>query len=222
MLLMGLREQVLQTSLRLLEDGVIHGSQGNVSAIDRERGLVAITPSSIPYTELSPEDICVVDEDRKVREGKRKPTSEIALHLAFYKRRADVGAVVHTHPPYATAFGVIGSEPLPIVLVEAAMWLGGPVPVAPYARPGSDRVAEVTAEKTGSGPGAIMAHHGLVTVGPNLDFAYERTIAVESGARLVVLARSMGKEVLSLDEEEVASLHRMLLAMYSQPRETTA
>jgi|YNPMSStandDraft_2_1061718.scaffolds.fasta_scaffold49370_1 L-ribulose-5-phosphate 4-epimerase len=214
MLLEELRRHVLQVGLRMVEDGVARGSQGNVSAIDSETGLIVITPSAIPYGKLQAEDICVVDREGKIVESKWKPTSEIALHLIFYQQRSDVKAVVHSHAPYSTVFGVI-YEPIPLVLAETAMILNAPVPVAPYARPGTKEVAQVTFESMlPDKVAAVMAHHGLVTVGPNLEAAYESTIAVETTARIVMMAYSMGGTIHALDLQECRELRQIYLASY--------
>lgn len=214
MLLENLRCHVLDVALRMIKDGVVHGSQGNVSALDSESQLVAITPSAIPYTTLKPEDICVIDKQGNIIESKWKPTSEKALHLIFYNYRSDVRAVVHSHAPYSTVFGVI-HEPIPMVLNESAMNLNGDVPVAPYARPGTSEVAEVTFKTMLPDKlAAVMAHHGLVTVGPDLEAAYNSTIAVEMTARTVIMARSIGGRVYSIDPEECLTLREMYLAQY--------
>ncbi len=214
MLLKELREQVLEIGMRMLEDGVAHGAQGNVSAFDPESGLVAITPSALPYNVLKPEDICVVDLDRKIVESKWRPTSEIALHMIFYKNRPGVNAVVHSHAPYCTVFSVT-NESVPMILNEAAMNLNGPIPVARYGRPGSEEVAEITFEAMQpDNVAGIMAHHGLVTVGPNLSVAYDSTLAAEMTARIVIMARSMGKEVITMDPQECAILRDVYLTKY--------
>lgn len=204
MLLQTLREQIVQIGLRMVEDGLAHGAQGNISALDVETGLIAITPSAYPYYLRKAEDICVIDLQRNLVEGKWKPTSEIALHTIFYQKRKDVCAVVHSHAPNSTVFGVI-NEQIPAVLTEAAFYLTGSVPVAPYACPGSDEVAEVTYAAIGeSGSAAVMAHHGLLTVGDNLEHAYETTLAAEMTARIVIMARSMGAKEIPLDPVEGA------------------
>lgn len=214
MLLQHLREQVIETCLKMLQDGVAFGTQGNVSAFDRESGLVAISPSALAYQTMKPEDICVVDLAGKPVESKWKPTSELFLHLIFYNKRTDVQAVVHTHALYCTTFSAI-NEPVPMILNEAAMNLTGPIPIAPYERPGSKELAEVSLKAMGPGGIAvIMAHHGLVTVGADLPAAYESTLAAEMTAHTVILARSMGKEVISMDLAECAHLREVYLATY--------
>jgi L-ribulose-5-phosphate 4-epimerase len=201
------RTKILEISNKLIAAGLIHDGQGNLSICDRERNLIAITPSAVPYDQRKAEDICVVNLEGNLVEGKWKPTTEILLHLTFYRERKDVNAVVHTHAPKATVFGVIGTQPMPMILNEAAMALGGPVPIAPYARPGTEKLAELTQKSTAEGYAAIMAHHGLITVGADLDLAYFATIAVETSATSIILARSMGNEPIALKDEEVKKLH---------------
>jgi L-ribulose-5-phosphate 4-epimerase len=213
MLLKNLREDVLETALRMLADGIAHTSQGNVSALDRDSGLIAITPSAIPYTEMKVEDVCVIDRARRVVEGRWKPTSEIALHMIFYERREDVAAVVHSHAPYCTVFAVTG-QALPSVLTEAAACLGGEVPLAPYCSPGSEELARAVYDTCGAGPAALMAHHGLVAAGGNLAQAYDATLAAETTARVVIMARSMGLKEISLDPLENVVMRSIYLLHY--------
>ncbi|WP_299028915.1 class II aldolase/adducin family protein [uncultured Thermanaerothrix sp.] len=214
MILRDLREQIVEIGNRMVVNGLAHGGQGNISAIDVDSRLIAITPSAVPYHLRTPEDIVVIDLNRKIIEGKWQPTSEIALHMQFYHTRPDVRAVIHTHAPYASVFGII-YEPIPMVLIESATLLSGPVPVAPYARPGTEEVAEVTQKAMGkTGVACVMANHGLVTVGPNLEQAYSTTLAAETSARLVILARAMGAQVKTLDEAECIALREAYLSRY--------
>lgn len=208
------RKMILEISLKLIAAGLIHDGHGNFSIYDRETDLVAITPSAVPYDQRDVEDICIVDLDGNLVEGKWKSTWETNLHLIYYRERDDVNAVVHTHAPKATVFGVIGNEPMPMILNEAAMGTGGAVPIAPYARPGTDELAEVTFKATGEGFAAIMAHHGLITVGKNIDYAYIATTAVESTADTLIMARSMGCETIAFSDEEVKILREMFMEGY--------
>ena len=208
------RKKILEISGKLLAAGLIHDGQGNISIYNRKNDLIAITPSALPYDQRKVEDICVVDLDGNLLEGKWKSTSEIKLHLVYYRERVDVNAVVHTHAPKATVFGVIESDPMPMILNESAMGIGGPVPIAPYARPGTEELAEVTFNATGDGHAVILAHHGLITVGTSIDQAYIATISVESSASTIIMARSMGCEVVSINEEEVKTLHKIFKEDY--------
>jgi len=213
MLLAEYRQEVLEKAKQMVIDGLAYGAGGNISAQDPETGLIAITPSAVEYVRMSAEDIVVIDEHGKVIEGKWKPTSETPMHTIFYREREDVHAVVHTHAPYASVFAII-DEPVPMVVTEAALCVGGPVQVAPYTRPGTDELAHVVLETMGSGVSVLLGQHGMITVGHNLSEAYAATIATEVSARLTIFARSMGATPLALDLEEVAQLRELYLKHY--------
>ena len=205
------REKIIEIGQKLLAEGVVHDGQGNISIYNRESGLAAITPSAVPYSRRTWEDICVVDLDGNLVEGKWKTTSETSMHLIYYKKRSDVNAVVHTHALKSTVFGVIGIEPMPMILNEASMGLGGSVPIAPYARPGTDELAEVTFNAVGEGYAAIMAHHGLITVGDTIEHAFFGTLAAEATAEVLIMAKSMGVEAKTMDDSEVKALREIFM-----------
>lgn len=205
------REKIVATGKKLLADGVIHDGQGNFSVFNRESGLVAITPSAVPYNERTPEDICVLDLDGNMVEGKWKSTSETFLHLIYYQKRTDVNAVIHTHALKSTVFGIIGNKPMPMVLNEASMGLGGSVPIAPYARPGTKELAEVTFNAVGDGFAAIMAHHGLITMGDTIEHAYFGTLAAEATAEVLIMAHSMCAKATVMSDEEVKILRGIFM-----------
>ncbi len=213
MLLPELRANVLTTARKMVADGLAYGAQGNVSARDPDSGLIGVTPSAIQYDQMTAEDVVIINTHGQIVEGRWKPTSETPLHTIFYRERSDVGAVVHTHAPYATTFAIVG-EPIPMVLAEAALCIGGPVPVAPYRRPSTQELAQVMLETVGQGVSALLAHHGLITVGPNLELAYAATIAAEISARLVIMARSINAHPIELDADEVTALRQMYLHYY--------
>jgi L-fuculose-phosphate aldolase len=205
--------EVYNLARQLVPDGLAHGAQGNISACDRASGLVAVTPSAIPYRVMKPEDIVVTDFFGKVIKGKWTPTTEIQMHTIFFRERADVHAVVHTHAPYASVF-CITHEQIPPVLTEAASCLTGPVPVAPYRAPGSKELAEIVLQTIGSGVAVLLAQHGLLTVGATLAEAYDSTLAAENTARLVIWARSMGSQVVTLDPDVQAQVRQSYTTCY--------
>lgn len=214
MALTDLKSAVLNTSRSMVQEGIAYGSQGNVSALDRETGLILITPSAIPYDEMRIDDIVTIDKSGKVIEGNRKPTGEVPLHLIFYNKRPDVGAVVHCHAPYASVFAGL-DETIPIILTEAAAYLSGPVPVAPYCTPGTVDLAEIALRTMGDeGVAVLLSHHGLITVGLNLGHAFDATRAVEEMARLVVRTRSMNMKPVELDPEEARYMRNYYLKKY--------
>jgi L-ribulose-5-phosphate 4-epimerase len=213
MLLEELRTVVLATARQMVIDHVAHGSQGNISALDPSSGLIAITPTAILYDQMEVEDVAVIDPYGKLVEGRWKPTSEVPMHTIFYRERVGVNAVVHSHAPYASVFAIT-SQPIPIVLIESALSLGSPVPVAPYCRPGTEELARIVLETIGDGCGVILAQHGLLTTGVTLAQAYESTLAAESTARLVIMARSMHLEPTVIDPAEAALMREMYLHKY--------
>jgi L-ribulose-5-phosphate 4-epimerase len=217
MKLSNLRQQVLETALQMIHDGLAFGAGGNISARDPETGLIAITPSAIEYTRMSPEDIVVIDELGNKVEGQWKPTSETPMHTIFYREHDDVGAVVHTHAPYASVFA-ISSQPIPMVVTESALCIGGEVQVAPYVRPGTEALAQQVLETMGMGVSVLLAQHGMIAVGPDLHAAYATTIATEVSARLTLLARSAGMVPITIDQTEVSELRQLYLEHYHPTR----
>lgn len=208
-----LREEVLEKAKQMVIDGLAYESGGNISAIDAEKGLIAITPSAIEYRKMRVEDITVIDKQGNVVDGRYKPTSETPLHTIFYRERMDVGAVVHTHAPYASAFAVI-DEPVPMLVTEAALCIGGPVKVAPYRRPGTEELSKIALEVMGDGVAVLLGQHGLITVGPNLRDAYSTTLATEISARLAITARAIGVAPTHLAPDEVSILRELRLRHY--------
>ncbi len=213
MLLKALRQHVLDRAQQMIKDGLAFGAGGNLSALDRESGLIAITPSAIEYEKMRVEDIVIIDLTGKVVDGRWKQTSESPMHTIFYREREDVGGVVHTHAPYASVFAIVG-ESIPMVVTEAALCIGAPVPVASYRRPGTDELARIVIDVMGSGVAVLMGQHGMITVGSDLDEAYSTTIAAEVSARFTILARSMGKRPKALDMTEVGVLRQLHIEHY--------
>ena len=187
MMLRALREQVASHSRQLAAAGLVLGTAGNVSA--RQGDLIAITPTGARLADLRAEQVTVVDPDGTPVDGTLAPTSELDLHLGVY-RRYRAGAVVHTHAPMATAMSLVLDE-LPCVhyqLVE----LGGTVPVAPYRTFGTPELAEVVLDALEDGTAALMANHGGITHGPDLESALHRTLLLEWGCELYWRASSLG------------------------------
>jgi ribulose-5-phosphate 4-epimerase/fuculose-1-phosphate aldolase len=208
-----LKREVLATAQRMVEDGIAHGAQGNISARDDETGLLAITPSAIPYCDMTDEDISIIDTNGELVEGPWKPTSEMPMHTLFYRRRDDVAAVVHSHAPYASVFAITG-EAIPVVLIESAACIGHPVQVAPYRTPGTEELGRICLETLGDGCVVLLANHGLLSIGTTLDQAYGATIAAETTARLVIMAQSMGSKPNTIPDEVVKAMRKAYLGGY--------
>jgi L-fuculose-phosphate aldolase len=197
-----LQREAVVAAGRLLEDlGLLSQTAGNISVrLDGER--LAITPSSMPYGEIEPDDVVVADLDGRVLEGERRPSSELPFHAAVYRGRPDLGGVVHTHSPYATTLAVLGT-PLPAIHYAIASLEVHEVPVVPYATPGSDELARhVEAAFAGGTRAALLANHGALTAGPTLASAVNGTQTLELLAALYHRAVSIGTPVV-LPREEI-------------------
>lgn len=190
-MLVELRRAVLDATLRAVAAGLLPGTAGNLSARDAETGLVVITPSQVPYHQLAPDDLVVVDLDRRVVEGHQPPSSETPMHTAIYRAREDAAAIVHTHSPYATAFAVL-ERGIPLVIAEMSL-IGGAVPLAPFDPPGSAELGVNAARVMAGGPAVLLAKHGTLTLGPDLDRALNRSIILEDCARTYHLALQVGQ-----------------------------
>jgi L-fuculose-phosphate aldolase len=191
MRLESLRAAVTAVARRLADKGLVVGTAGNVSALDRTTGLVALTPTGVSYDIMTPADVCVVDAgDGHVVEGDLLPSSELPLHLALYQARSDIAAVVHTHSFYATLLGVLGRTPEPLHYTLAL--LGDRVQLAPYARYGTPELARLAAEGMASNGAVLLQNHGAVTVGSDLAEAEDRAALLEWLARLTLEADRFG------------------------------
>jgi L-fuculose-phosphate aldolase len=181
------RERVAAAARRVAADGHVTGTAGNVSA--RVGELVAVTPTGARLEAIGPEDVAVVDLDGEQLDGELAPTSELGLHLGVY-RRYDAGAVVHTHAPFATAVACVLDE-LPVVHYQM-LALGGAVRVAPYATFGTPELAELTLEALDGRGAALMANHGAIAYGADLDHAMQQAELLEWACQLYWRAAAIG------------------------------
>jgi len=196
------RERVAAAARRLAAAGLVAGTAGNVSerGRDSERDLIAITPTGATLGKLEPGQVAVVDRDGHQRDGDLAPTSETELHLGVY-RRYDAGAVVHTHPPIGTALSCVLEE-LPVIHYQMLL-LGGPIRVAPYATFGSPELAAVTLDALQDRAGALMANHGAITHGGDLDAAVEQSLLLEWACEVYWRAAAIGTpSALDQDQRE--------------------
>jgi L-fuculose-phosphate aldolase len=185
-----LKEQICETGRRVYAKGFAAANDGNISVRLSDREIMC-TPTMVSKGFMKPEDICKVDYDGKQLAGTRKRSSEILLHLAVYKNRPDVHAVVHCHPPHATAFAVAG-VPIPhCVLPEVEVFLGQ-VPTALYDTPGTQRFAETIVPHLKASNTIILANHGTVTFGPDLEKAYWNSEIIDAYCKILILAKQLG------------------------------
>lgn len=202
-----LREEVVDVLRRLEAAGLVTGTSGNVSVRDPGTGLVAVSPTSIPYDRMRPEDVSIVDPEGGLVEG-APPSVELPMHLAIQSGRPEAAAVVHTHSPYATALGLVLEE-IPIVLAEQAAAVGGAIPVVAYAPTGERAMGEAVLA-AGDAWAVIIRNHGPVCLGRSLSQALRCALAVEETAQVYALARPLGEPVL-LPADEIVRLNRLRL-----------
>ena len=169
-------------------------SEASGVAWDGRTGRVLLTPTALGYEAMTPDDLVLCDLAGHVLSGGRQPTSEKALHLAVLRAHPEIGAVIHSHAKRASTFAV-AREPLPCVIEEFQLYVGGDVPVADYALSGSDALGEACAKHLGARSAVLMANHGLLAIGRDLAQAYHVTALVE---------RSLGR-VAPLPEATLAA-----------------
>jgi L-fuculose-phosphate aldolase len=207
--LQALREAVADGGRRLVAARLVESTSGNLSVRDRG-GQVAISPSALAYARVTPADVVLVEPDGQVADGQRPPSSELGMHLEVYRRRPDVGAVVHTHSPWATTWAVLGRE-IPAVHYVIAS-IGHRVRVAPYATFGSGELAGLAATTLGGDNAVLLGNHGVLAVGTDLEAAFENAVRVEFLAEVYWRASQVG-EPLILPDEEIDRVRRRLAAM---------
>lgn len=198
---------------RLADAGLIAGQDGNLSVrVGEDRALV--TPAGLIKGELSPDDMVEVDlSGRRVR-GHRRPSSEIDMHLRILRRRPDVGAVVHAHPPVATGFSVAGEAFDACVLPELIFQVGW-VPLVPYGTPGTAELGAQLEPFLKEYDALLLANHGAVTMGATLADARIRMESLEHAAKIILTARLLGR-VVELDRSAVERLEELRRARRQQ------
>ncbi len=199
MLLQEQREAIVKFGRKMITSQLTTGAGGNLSIFDRASGRVSISPSGIEYFDLQPEDVVVTDLDGKVIEGQYTPSSELGFHLALYRQRPDVNAVLHTHSVYATTIACLGWE-IPAVHYLVG-FSGHKVPLAPYATFGTPELARNVATGIGDYNAVLLANHGLVAVGADLSRAFNTAEEIELVARIYYQTKSVGDPVILPGEE---------------------
>jgi L-ribulose-5-phosphate 4-epimerase len=209
-----LREELWQLHMELPKNDLVKWTGGNVSARDPETGYVLHKPSGVRYEALRPEMFVITDVGGKVIEGDLKPSSDTASHLYVYRHRPDVGGVVHTHSPYATAFAALGRA-IPVYLTAMGDEFGGPIPCGGFALIGSEAIGKVVVESIGTAPAVLLKNHGVFTIGKSAEAAVKAAVMVEDVAHTVWIALQLGVPD-EIPPDAVAKLHDRYLNVYGQ------
>jgi L-fuculose-phosphate aldolase len=189
-----LRIKIIETSKLMLKLGLTVGTGGNVSVRCSDNDRFLITPSSLPYETLKPEDIVMVDINKGTHEGRNKPSIEYQLHRSVYLARNDVRAVVHAHPPIASALAV-SRKPLPLITDACTIAFKDEVRVAEYGAPGSHELAINTVEALGNNTAVFLSNHGILCTGDDLDTALERCVILDKATLTYILSLLAGTPV---------------------------
>jgi len=198
------KAQVVQFAKLMYDKGLVNSFEGNISV--KHEGRIYITPGSVHKGMLT-EDMIVVLDIAGNYSGTFKPSSEVKIHLGAYRDRLDIGAVVHTHSVYATAFAV-ANKPLRTKAYPEMIVLCGEIPVAPYGTPGTDAVYDAVKPLLSSFDTVLLANHGVMSVGKDILEAFSKVEAAESYAKTFYIAAMLGGET-ELPAEKLAELHAM-------------
>jgi len=214
-----LKQEICDVGARLYQRGLVAGSDGNLSVRLTDEHVLC-TPSGLCKGTMQPDDLCLVDLQGDQLAGRRPRSSEVLLHLQVMKARPDVQAVVHSHPPHATAFAIVG-KPLPRAVSAEAEIVLGEVPIAPYATPGTTALAESVLPFVHQSNVCLLANHGVVTYAASLEQAWYYTEALESYCHTLHLAQQLGQP-RSLSDAQCAQLQetRERAGFAPPPRET--
>jgi L-fuculose-phosphate aldolase len=204
-------EDVLAAAKQMLRDGLVEGTAGNISGRMAD-GTVCLTPSSVAYETMTLEDLVVVDLDGNVVSGHRSPTTEKDLHLSVLRGCPEIGAVIHTHAVYATMFA-LAHEPIPAVIEEVVVYLGGDIPCCEYKGTGTRELGDEVASHLVTHGAALVANHGLVTCAATPAKALHNAALAERTAKIVWGTRAMGATIHPLPDKvntDMAGVYKFL------------
>ncbi len=199
----AIKKDIIDIGSRMYARGYVAANDGNISVRLDDSRLI-ITPTGVSKGYMRAEELVLCDMDGRSLTPDAKPSSEILLHLEVYRRRPDISAVVHAHPPFATAFGITGIPLTQAVLPEVILTLGG-IPLVEYGTPGSRRITEPLIPKLPDNDAFILRNHGALTIGKTLIDAYFRMETVEHFAYIAFISHLLGN-IQTLPTDEVAFL----------------
>ncbi len=211
---LGLREQLVAYARQMLRAGLVRGTSGNLSTRPPGTGWFLVTPTGVDYETMRLEDLVKVGLDGESMAPGLKPSVDTPVHVAVYRARADVGAVIHTHSAYAAAFSTLHRD-VPPLITEAAGYLGGAVRVIGYVPPARPDTGEQVAAGLGQDRAVLLPNHGVVAVGEDLRACYTAAVQVEESAHVAFLALQLGQPHL-VPPEEIERMHDFIHHRYGQ------
>ncbi len=186
-----LKAMIVSGGMNLFNQGLTVGTWGNLSFRDPETNLIYIKPSGMNYPDIKAEDVVVMNLDREVVEGTRKPSIEYNFHIDILKARKDINCIIHYHPVYSSVFGVI-YEDIPGISEDFVQLIGDKVINCDYALPGTMELAKNVVKGLGERNAVIIPNHGSVCVGGDFNTTLKTIHVLEKTAHVYILSRSIG------------------------------
>ncbi|MCS7305961.1 MAG: L-ribulose-5-phosphate 4-epimerase [Thermoguttaceae bacterium] len=212
-----LRQEVCYVNQMLLRSGLVSMHSGNASGLDRTSGRLVIKPSGVDYEQLRPEDLVEVDlTTGQAVGGQFRPSVDLPHHLFLYRHLPDIGAVIHTHSPYATAFAAVG-RPIPMCLTAMADQFGAEIPCTPYVDNQEDHIGQAILKYRNQAPAILLGNHGVFVWGPTPREALKSAVMLEEIAKTVFFAMQLGQPQL-LPPQEVAKWFIRYHTTYGQQK----
>lgn len=211
---MNYKKLIVDSGMRMLQSGLTVATWGNISVRNPETGLIYLTPSGMKYDTVTEDDVVVMNAKMEIIEGNRKPTIEFGMHIGILNARPDLNAVVHTHPIYSQVFACL-NEDIPPINDEAAQVMAGTVKCAEYALPGSEELARNAAAALGAGYACLLANHGSVCVGADMEKAFNVSTVLEMTAQIYYMTRCIGKPII-IPDDRVKYMFEFVSRRYGQ------
>ncbi|WP_066505833.1 class II aldolase/adducin family protein [Abyssisolibacter fermentans] len=210
----AIRQSIIDIGIEMADSALVVGTWGNISARVPGEDYIAITPSGVDYHAIKPEDIVILDMEGNIIDSDKKPSIESHMHLAVYKDRKDVNAVIHTHSTYCTAMA-IARKPIPAAAEDMVQIVGGDVRVSEYFLPGSQELAHSATEALKGRNAVILANHGCLGAGKDLKETLKIVSVVEKSAQATIYANILGG-VVELEQKDVDFMRDFYLNKYGQ------
>lgn len=213
----AVKRLVCEANKALIEHGLVKWTSGNVSFRIAEKNLVVIKPSGVHFSQLTPENMIVVDLEGNIVEGHLKPSVDTASHLYVYRHRVDVHSIVHTHSPFATSFAIRGVG-IPSYATTAANLFGEGVPCSSFAAIGEEEIGKQIVDSIGESPAILLRNHGVFTIGKDLESALKTAVLVEEIAEYTHYATLHNSDLEPLDQETTSACKSFYKTSYGQVR----
>ncbi len=208
------KQIIVDAGKDMLKRSLTVGTWGNLSVRDPETGNIIVTPSGMNYESCVCGDMVVFDKDGNLIEGQRRPTIEKDMHIKIYQNRADINAIVHTHPLYSTVFCVT-EQSIPPITEEFAQIIGRTVNCAKYALPGTQELADYAVEALGEQSAVLLTSHGTVCVGVDMATAFKVCDVLEKAAQILILSKAVGQARI-IPDEDIEAMQQFVKTKYGQ------